>query len=55
MYDNGTSFLLLHGRECRINLAGSSHHHRWGNFDARVSARKLDLLLNLFPEWILGV
>ena len=55
MYDNGTGSFLFHGRECRINLVGSAHHHRWGNFNARVSACKPDLLLNLFPEWILGV
>ena len=55
MHDDGTGSLLFHGRKCRINLVGSTHHHGGGDFNARGSACKLDLLLDLFPEWILCV
>ena len=55
MHDNGTGFVLFHGRKCSINLVGSAHLHRGGNFNACGSACKLDLLLDLFPEGILGV
>ena len=55
MHDDGIGSLLFHGRTCRINLVGFTHHHGGGDFDARSSACKLDLLLDLFPEGILCV